>query len=60
MRDYVYKPETPEGNLISNEVYVLRPGPVLDALDGIRPGTTEWPDPSVRRSFQTLVDVGYP
>ena len=28
--------------------------------DGIRPGTTEWPDPSVTRSFRTLVDIGYP
>jgi hypothetical protein len=28
--------------------------------DGIRPGTNEWPDPTVARSFRTLVDVGYP
>jgi glucose-1-phosphate adenylyltransferase len=33
VRDYVYKPEEPKGNLISNEVFVFRPGPVLDALD---------------------------
>jgi glucose-1-phosphate adenylyltransferase len=33
VRDYVYKPDSPEGNLISNEVFVFRPGPVLDALD---------------------------
>jgi glucose-1-phosphate adenylyltransferase len=33
VRDYVYKPDAPEGNLISNEVFVFRPEPVLNALD---------------------------
>ena len=33
VREYVYKPEAPKGNLISNEVFVFQPGPVLDALD---------------------------
>lgn len=33
VREYVYKPDDPDGNLISNEVFVFRPGPVLDALD---------------------------
>jgi glucose-1-phosphate adenylyltransferase len=33
VQEYVYKPEDPEGNLISNEVFVFTPGPVLDTLD---------------------------
>jgi glucose-1-phosphate adenylyltransferase len=33
VREYVYKPDEPDGNLISNEVFVFRPDPVLDALD---------------------------
>src|SRR4051794_3787379 len=33
VRDYVYKPDDPEGNLVSNEVFVFRPAPLLDALD---------------------------
>jgi glucose-1-phosphate adenylyltransferase len=30
---YAYKPDEPEGNLISNEIFVFRPGPLLDTLD---------------------------
>jgi glucose-1-phosphate adenylyltransferase len=33
VREYVYKPDEPNGNLISNEVFVFRPTPVLDTLD---------------------------
>jgi glucose-1-phosphate adenylyltransferase len=33
VRDYVYKPEKPVGNLISNEVFAFRPRPLLDTLD---------------------------
>lgn len=33
--DYVYKPEEPDGNLVSNEVFVFAPSAVLDALDEI-------------------------
>jgi glucose-1-phosphate adenylyltransferase len=33
VRDYAYKPDDPQGNLISNEVFVFRPPTVLDALD---------------------------
>jgi glucose-1-phosphate adenylyltransferase len=33
VRDYVYKPGDPQGNLIANEVFVFRPGPLLDTLD---------------------------
>lgn len=31
--EYVYKPDDPKGNTISNEVFVFTPGPVLDVLD---------------------------
>jgi glucose-1-phosphate adenylyltransferase len=33
VRDYAYKPEDPQGNLISNEVFAFEPRRVLDALD---------------------------
>ena len=33
IREYVYKPEHPEGNLVSNEVFVFRPAALLDTLD---------------------------
>jgi glucose-1-phosphate adenylyltransferase len=33
VRDYVYKPEEPASDLISNEVFVFEPGRVLDTLD---------------------------
>ncbi len=31
--DYVYKPDEPKGNTISNEVFVFTPEPVLKVLD---------------------------
>ncbi|MBE2316005.1 glucose-1-phosphate adenylyltransferase [Solirubrobacter sp. CPCC 204708] len=31
--EYVYKPDGAKGNLVSNEVFVFTPEPVLDALD---------------------------
>jgi glucose-1-phosphate adenylyltransferase len=33
VRDYAYKPDEPAGDLVSNEVFVFDPGPVLDLLD---------------------------
>ncbi len=33
VRDYVYKPDEPEGNLVSNEVFVFRPEALLDVLE---------------------------
>ena len=33
VREYVYKPEDPVGDLISNEVFVFRPTALLDTLD---------------------------
>jgi len=32
VRDYRYKPDEPAGDLVSNEVFVFDPGPVLDEL----------------------------
>jgi glucose-1-phosphate adenylyltransferase len=31
--DYTYKPESPVGNLVTNEVFVFRPQPLLDSLE---------------------------
>jgi glucose-1-phosphate adenylyltransferase len=31
--DYAYKPDEPDGDLVANEVFVLRPDVALDALD---------------------------
>jgi glucose-1-phosphate adenylyltransferase len=59
VRDYVYKPETPEGNLISNEVYVLRPAPVLDALDELaEQAGEEGLDDLGHKLLPRLVDAG--
>ncbi len=33
VRDYAYKPDDPQGALISNEVFVFRPAPLLDTLE---------------------------
>jgi glucose-1-phosphate adenylyltransferase len=33
--EYAYKPDDPAGKLVSNEVFVLAPGPMLDLLDTI-------------------------
>ncbi|MGE5636745.1 MAG: sugar phosphate nucleotidyltransferase [Nocardioidaceae bacterium] len=33
VREYVYKPEEPVGNLVSNEVFVFHPASLLDTLD---------------------------
>ncbi len=35
VREYVYKPDEPKGDLVSNEVFVFRPDKVLDTLDEI-------------------------
>ena len=35
VRDYTYKPDEPEGNLVSNEVFVFHPQRVLDELEDI-------------------------
>jgi glucose-1-phosphate adenylyltransferase len=35
VRGYAYKPDEPEGDLIANEVFVFRPGTVLDRLDAL-------------------------
>jgi glucose-1-phosphate adenylyltransferase len=33
--DYAYKPDDPAGNLVANEVFVFRPGPLLDTLEEV-------------------------
>jgi glucose-1-phosphate adenylyltransferase len=33
VRDYAYKPDEPEGNLVTNEVFVFRPAALLDTLE---------------------------
>ena len=38
IREYVYKPEEPVGNLISNEVFVFSPAALLDTLDELAAG----------------------
>ena len=42
--DYVYKPEDPATNTISNEVFVFSPGEVLDRLDAIAEESGELED----------------
>jgi glucose-1-phosphate adenylyltransferase len=42
--DYVYKPDEPATNTISNEVFVFTPGEVLDRLDGIADESEELED----------------
>lgn len=33
--DYAYKPESPAGDLVTNEVFVFDPGPTLDLLESL-------------------------
>jgi glucose-1-phosphate adenylyltransferase len=35
IKDYVYKPDEPSGNLVSNEVFVFKPSALLDTLEEI-------------------------
>ena len=42
--DYVYKPDDPATNTISNEVFVFSPGEVLDRLDAIAEESDELED----------------
>ena len=35
VHEYVYKPDDPRGNVVSNEVFVFTPDPVLDALEDV-------------------------
>ena len=39
--EYAYKPEEPDSNLVTNEVFVFSPGPVLDLLDELGEGAGE-------------------
>ena len=33
VRDYLYKPEEPAGNLVANEIFAFTPGPLLEVLE---------------------------
>jgi glucose-1-phosphate adenylyltransferase len=57
VRDYVYKPEDPAGNVISNEVFVFEPDRVLDALDEIAEAGDELEDLG-HELLPALVDAG--
>lgn len=35
VREYVYKPDEPQGNVVSNEIFAFRPEPLLDTLDAL-------------------------
>ena len=57
VREYVYKPDEPEGNLVANEVFVFRPEALLDTLDelaGSGDGLGDLGDDALPR----LVDAG--
>ena len=56
MREYAYKPDEPEGNLICNEVFVFAPGRVLDLLD--ERGRGQRGGGSRRHAAAALVDAG--
>jgi len=57
VREYVYKPDEPRGNLVSNEVFVFSPDPVLDALDEIAEREDELKDLG-HELLPRLVDQG--
>jgi glucose-1-phosphate adenylyltransferase len=42
--DYAYKPDQPVGNLVTNEVFVLDPGPALDVLERLGAQTDDLED----------------
>jgi glucose-1-phosphate adenylyltransferase len=35
IKEYVYKPDEPSGNLVSNEAFVFKPSALLDTLEEI-------------------------
>src|SRR5829696_6824376 len=55
--DYVYKPDEPATNVISNEVFVLSPEEVLDRLDAIAEDSGELEDLG-HELLPQLVDAG--
>jgi glucose-1-phosphate adenylyltransferase len=54
---YVYKPDEPDGNLISNEVFVFAPGALLDTLDELAEEDPELEDLG-HRLLPRLVERG--
>jgi glucose-1-phosphate adenylyltransferase len=57
VKDYVYKPDDPATNVISNEVFVFDPEEVLDRLDAIAEESDELEDLGLELLPQ-LVDAG--
>jgi glucose-1-phosphate adenylyltransferase len=56
--DYVYKPDEPATNTISNEVFVFSPGEVLDRLDALADASGELEDLG-HELLPGLVDDGH-
>ena len=57
VRDYVYKPDDPEGNLVANEVFAFAPDALLGALDELAEEDGELEDLG-HRLLPRLVDAG--
>jgi glucose-1-phosphate adenylyltransferase len=57
VRDYVYKPDEPAGNVIANEVFVFAPEPLLGTLDALTEEDGELEDLG-HRLLPRLVDAG--
>ena len=55
--DYAYKPDDPTGNLVANEVFVFRPGPLLDTLEELADEDDELEDLG-HGLLPRLVDAG--
>src|SRR4051794_26831313 len=57
VRDYRYKPDEPEGNLVANEVFVFEPGALLDTLEDLA-GEDDELDDLGHELLPRLVDGG--
>ncbi|MET0685900.1 MAG: sugar phosphate nucleotidyltransferase [Solirubrobacteraceae bacterium] len=57
VREYVYKPDEPDGNLIATEVFVFSPEPLLGALDELADEDEELKDLG-DRLLPRLVEAG--
>jgi glucose-1-phosphate adenylyltransferase len=58
IREYVYKPDEPEGNLVANEVFVFTPGPLLDTLDELAEAGEDELEDLGDELLPRLVDAG--
>jgi glucose-1-phosphate adenylyltransferase len=57
VREYEYKPDEPQGNLVANEVFVFEPGRLLDTLDALADEDDELDDLG-HELLPRLVDAG--